>query len=123
MKYKAPEAHNGPFEGTSTTKLSNLRSIRHLRASQGYLLGLLANLFLDFRAHTLPLPLKQPKTEVSCEQFGQPGGREVLSEQRKLTSLSPMVAPGFQVHRNRYPTAPSVDSDIPRSLVSPMERP
>ena len=70
-----PEARNGPSESTSTTELkqhqtypqvptNNLCSLRHTRASLGYLLGLLTILFLDFQTHTLPPPLKQPKTEV-----------------------------------------------------------
>ena len=91
-----PEARNGPSESTPTTQpkqdqsysqrpTNNLRSLRYIRASTGHLLGLLANIFLDFQAHTLPPPLKQPKTVVSCEQFGQPGSRDNLSEQPRLT--------------------------------------
>jgi hypothetical protein len=91
-----PEAHNGLSEGTSTTKpkqhqansqrpTNNLGSLMHIRASQGHLLGLLADIFQHKPAHPLTPPLKQPKTEVSCEQFAVPGGLNRLSELCKLT--------------------------------------
>jgi hypothetical protein len=91
-----PETPNSPSEGTPKPEPtnpkaraqgppSNLHIHKHVRASQGHLLGLLVNLFLDFRAHPLPPPLKQPQTEVSCEQFALPGDLHRLSGQRKLT--------------------------------------
>ncbi len=64
---------------------SNLRSLRHIRASQGQLLGLLDKRFLYFQAHTLARPLKQLTAEVNCEQFAVPGGLDRLSRLRKLT--------------------------------------
>jgi hypothetical protein len=91
-----PEARNKPSESTPTTHTkkhqtysqrptSNLRSLRHIRASPGHLLGLLASRFLYFRAHPLAPPLKQPQTEVSIQQFAVPGGLDRLVDLRKLT--------------------------------------
>jgi hypothetical protein len=91
-----PEARNGPSESTPTTQpkkhqtysqspTSKLPSLRHIRASPGHLLGLLANRFQLIRAHPLAPPLKQPQTEVSIQQFAVPGGLDRLVDLRKLT--------------------------------------
>jgi hypothetical protein len=132
LKYMPPEAHNGPSESTSTTQpeqhqtysqrpTNNLRSLRHISANPVHLLG--QHIIIPVLSSPSSSPtLKQPKTEVRCEQFAVPGGPERLSRLRQLTSVSPNDAPSIQLRRDRSPTAPSVNPDLPRSLTGPMGR-